>query len=282
MSGLLINGTLRPVSGLTIIPPASHGGPTWAKLDPGDYRMRTTTWVRQIVVHTTKGMHPQYVRAGAGPGGSGKVVADFWRGDATHSAAQLVVDTDGSVVCLCDLATVMAYHAEGSNPWSIGIEMYQLHDGGIYDATFIATTLLVQALCGLFGIPQQMPDRYHGEPLWRMEQGTGQLRRNLGGPNCVGVFGHRHNTGNRGRGDPGDEIFKRLDSVGFEAIDFEHDQDLALGKQRQLALNALDAKAGNTARPLVADGVCGPASMAAMRRLGFDRWRDVGMAERAA
>lgn len=285
MTGLLIDGVLRDVPGLHIIPPASRGGPAWAALDPGDYRARPTPWVRQIILHTTKGIWPQHVLAGAGPGGADKVVADFWRRDPAHSAAQIVVDTDGSVVCLCDLARVAAWHAEASSPWSIGIEMYQLGDGGLYDATLTATATLVQALCGMLAIPEQMPrGPYRGAPLRRMETGSRPRgdRRNTGGPDCVGVFGHRDNTSERGRGDPGDEIFRRLAALGFEGLDYDGGEDLVLGKQRQAALNAADAKAGRTFRPLAVDGIVGPSSMATARRQGYSRWRDVGQAERAA
>lgn len=283
MTGLLWAGQIVPIPGLTIAPPASHGGPAWAALDHGDYRQRPTPWVRQLILHSTKGIHPQPIRAGAGPGGTDKVVADFWRRDEAHSAAQLVVDTDGSVACLCDLARVAAWHAEGSSPWSIGIEMYQLADGGLYEATLDATARLVVALCELAGIPQQMPrGPYRGAPLRRMEVGAGEARRNLGGPDLVGVFGHRDNTGRRGRGDPGDAIWQRLAALGFEGLDYDGLEDLLVGKRRQATLNAADARAGHTYRPLTVDGVCGPASIAAMRRHGYTRWRDVGAAERAA
>lgn len=269
MTGLLIRGKLVPVPGLTVIPPASHGGPKWAALVPGDCTPRGTSWVRQVIVHTTKGNWPQHVVAGSGPGGSDRVVADFWRDDPVHSAAHLVVDTDGSVVCLCDLAEVVAYHAEASNPWSIGIEMYQLSDGGIYDATLIATTVLVEFLCSAFGIPQLMPrGPYRNQPLHRMEIGSGSTRHQLGAPDAVGVFGHRDNTERRGRGDPGDEIFKRLAAIGWEGADYDGSEDLHLGAQRQQALNV-------RGELLDVDGVCGPASWAAMKRQGFSRWRDV-------
>lgn len=269
MTGLLIAGDLHPVAGLTVIPPASHGGPGWAALEPGDYRDRPTPWVRQVIVHTTKGVWPQRIAAGAGPGGSDRVVADFWHGDPAHSAAQLVVDTDGTVVCLCDLARVEAYHAEASNPWSVGIEMYQLADGTLYDATLEATAALIQALCGAFGIPEQMPrGPYRNAPLRRMEMGSGSTRSQSGGPNCVGVFGHRDQTERRGRGDPGDEIWRRLAARGFEGHDYDSAEDLVVGRHRQRALN-------DRGEQLVVDGVCGPGSMAAMRRQGFARWRDV-------
>lgn len=265
--GLLIDGRLVPVPGVTVVPPTVAGGPKWAQLDPGDYKARPTPWVRQIILHTTKGTWPQYVRAGAGPGGADKIVADFWRGDPVHSAAHLVFDTDGSVVCLCDLARVMTFHATVSNPWSVGIEMYQMSDGGIYEATLAATAALIKVLCAEFGIPEQLPrGAYQNRPLHRMING---------GPDCVGVFGHRDNTDRRGRGDPGDEIYSRLAAAGFERLDYDAGEDLRLGAERQVTLNALDAAAGHTYAPLVVDGVCGPASMRAMRRHGFARWRDV-------
>lgn len=268
MTGLLIDGRLVPVPGVEVVPPTVAGGPMWAQLDPGDYKARPTPWIRQILLHTTKGQWPQYVRAGSGPGGQDRVVADFWRGDPVHSAAHLVVDTDGSVVCLCDLARVMTYHATASNPWSVGIEMYQMSDGGVYEATLASTVALARVLCTELGIPEQMPrGPYQNRPLRRMDPS--------GGPDCVGVFGHRDNTDRRGRGDPGDEIGARLAAIGFERFDYDTGEDLRVGRERQVTLNALDAAAGHTYSPLVVDGVCGPASLRAMRRHGFSRWADV-------
>jgi hypothetical protein len=58
--------------------------------------------------------------------------------------------------------------------------------------------------------------------------------------------------------------------------DYDGGEDLEVRKRRQAALNAADARAGNTYRPLVVDGIVGPASLAAARRLRFARWRDVG------
>lgn len=280
--GLLINGVLRKVPGLTIIPPASHGGPSWAQLGIDDYKPRSTTWVRQVLVHTTKGIYPQHEIPGTGPGGAAKTVADFWA-DPAHSAAQIVVDTDGSIVCLCDLGTMSALHAEASNPWSNGIEMYQLSDGGIYQATLEATVRLIIALTlsgapvsGLFPIPAQLPRLpYRNRPLARMETGTGSTRKQLGGPDLCGVFGHRDNTERRGQGDPGDLIYHRLGAMGFEQLNFDAGEDIAVGKARQAALNAHDDATGYTGKRLVVDGVCGPASVAAMQRQGFGRWRDV-------
>src|SRR5690349_3338406 len=101
MSGLLVEGVEVEVPGLRIV---NVHDAQWAKLHPGDYRERRTPWVRQIIIHTTKGMWPQKVLPGAGTAGAGRIVADFWRGDPEHSAAHLVVDRNGEVACLADVA----------------------------------------------------------------------------------------------------------------------------------------------------------------------------------
>lgn len=276
MTGLLIAGDLHEVPGLTIIPPASHGGPAWAELHPGDYRVRNTAWIRQLIIHTTGGHWPQPVRLGAGPRGHAEQIAEMWSGrdrgggERVHSAAPLVVDFDGSVACLGDLAYCAAYHAEGSNPWSVGIEMSTLPDGSIYQATLTATARLVDFLCWpTFQIPRQIPrGPYRGVPLKRMELGTGAARKQLGGPNVVGVLGHRDNSSERGRGDPGDWIWTELAALGFEALDYAGAEDLELGQRRQAALVARGEN-------LQVDGIVGPASLSAMQRHGFAQWRNV-------
>lgn len=274
--GLLVNDRIVPVVGLAITPPASHGGPAWARLDPGDYRQRSTGWIRQIIVHTTGGHWPQKLVPGAGKAGHAQQIADMWSGadrgsgQRVHSAAQLIVDFDGSVACLCDLATAGAYHAEGSNPWSIGIEMSTYPDGSITEATLAATARLVDAMCyPMFPVPRQMPrGPYRNRPIDRMETGAGATRRNTGGPSCVGVFGHRDNTSERGAGDPGDLIWRELAAFGFERLDYDGMEDISVGKDRQSALNALGAR-------LTVDGIVGPASLQAAEKFEFARWRDV-------
>lgn len=268
MHGLLIAGLLVPVPGLTVIPPASVGGPLWARLDRGDATSRHA-WIRQVIVHTTQGAWPQPIIPGAGPGGECARYADIWQSDPQHSAAHLVVDSAGTVACLADLVTTTAYHAEASNPWSIGIEMVQARDGSLHQATIDATARLVAAICREVGIPEQMPrGPYRGEPLLRMEARDGNHRLQLGGPDVVGVLGHRDNTSARDRGDPGDAIWTALAALGFEGVDYACGEDLELGRARQQALNA-------SGGGLKVDGLVGPASLAEARRQGFARWRDV-------
>lgn len=267
MTGLLIAGRTIAVPGVTVIPPAPVG-PAWCSLGPADYRLRKTSWVRQIILHTTKGIWPQPILPGAGPAGKAQSVADFWRGDPTHSGAHLVIDLDGTVACLADLAYVAAYHAEMSNDHSIGIELYQVAGGGVYQATIDAAVTLVPALCEALGIPFQIHGApYRGRPLTRMEILAGGARHQLGGPDCVGVLGHRDNTGNRGRGDPGDAIYAALIAAGAEPLDYSTGEDLRVGAARQTWLVANGAK-------LTIDGRIGPVSLAAAKRLGF-KWKEV-------
>lgn len=278
---LLIENKLVPVEGLNILPPAEAGGPHWSRLDPGDYAPRRTPWVRQIIVHTTGGLWPQPVLPGAGKPGHAREIADMWRGadrgggERVHSAAQLIVDFDGTVACLCDLFRCAAYHAEGSNPWSIGIEMCTTPRGEIYEATLKATAKLVDALCWpLFPIPRQMHrGPYRNEPIARMELnetplGGARKRTQLGGPTVCGVLGHRDQTSERGAGDPGDAIFRELDLLGFERLDYHTFEDVTAGKERQAFLNSRGAQ-------LIVDGQVGSKSLLAAENQGYARWRDV-------
>lgn len=271
--GLLIAGRLVEVPGVHVIPPGSQ---PWAVLEPDDYRSRHTRWVRQIILHTTKGVWPQYVRKDAGPPGMGKAVADFWRGDPQHSAAHIVVDRDGSVVCLADLATVCAYHATTSNDWSVGIEMYQEGDGGVYEAVLESTVKVVSAICDAMAIAVQICD----DPY---QEGKIVERMRNGGPDCIGIFGHRDQAwkfpfqmtdaerkrypqgySSRGRGDPGDEIYHRIVSeLNPERFRYSEDEDLHTWGPRQQKLNE---KFGEK---LQVDGIAGPSTIAALRRHGF-------------
>lgn len=250
MSGLLVNGREIPVEGLRII---NSNDAAWCRLDAKDFRRRPTSWVRQIILHTTNGQWPQSVLPGGGRGGLAQANATFWRRDPQSSAAHLIIDNDGTVACLGDLATVEAFHATVSNAWSIGIEMTQESNRGVHEAVYASAVKLVPALCRIFGIQFQIPKQpYRNAPLRRMMAGGGD---------CIGVFGHRDNTHERSFGDPGDEIFARLAAAGAERLDYDANEDLEVWKQRQQELN----DGGAT---LTVDGVAGPATIKALVAAG--------------
>ena len=249
MPGLVVNGNEYPVQDLDII---NSNDAAWCRLDQHDFQWRRTSWVRQLILHTTEGTSPLRLLSGRGPGGRARDVAEFWRNDPKSSAGHLLIDNDGTVACLCDLAKVEAFHATVSNGWSIGIKMYQEANNGVYEAVYAAAVKLVPALCRIFGIQFQIPKLPYTKPLRRMADG---------GERCVGVFGHRDNTDEVGPGDPGDEIFRRLAAAGAEQFDHDRDEDLDAWKERQRALN----QAGAT---LTIDGVPGPRTVEALKAAG--------------
>jgi hypothetical protein len=254
MSGVIIHGREVEFPGLTIL--------NWRdardlRRAPEDGQRRRTSWVRSIICHTTRGIPgggndtPQTIRPGAGRNlGRMFAVAKFWRRDRRRrSGAHLVIDTDGSVGCLADLATEELFHAgsRGVNTCSIGIESYQFADGSIYERTLDACVALCDALCEYFGIQRQLHWPYRG-PIARLGRGGGD---------CVGVFGHRDVTRRRGPGDPGDHLFEKLRAAGYEAFDFEASEDLRAWEKRQRMLG------------VEADGIPGPQTRRALEQAGY-------------
>lgn len=218
-------------------------------------------WVRSIILHTTKGIPggsnktAQTIRPGAEENHDrDRSVAKYWSTSSQQSGAHIVVDTDGSAICIADLAKETMYHATVVNNVSIGIEMYQLSDGSIYEATLKSTVAIVETLCRSFGIQRQFHYPYKGGPVPRLA---------AGGKDCVGVFGHRDVTTNRGAGDPGDFVFDLLRESGFEPFDFAIDADLQTWRMRQrdLVFKGYDG--------LSIDGIPGPRTTSSAREEGF-------------
>lgn len=282
---LLAGGKRIAVEGLEIIGP---GDAPWATLSQGDYAIRSTSWPRQVIWHTTKGKSPQRVIPGTGPNGRERAVADFWRGDPEHSAAPIVIGSNGKVACLCDVLRHAAYHATLSNELSIGVEVFQEADGGIYEAALRAVRLLAPVLSRILRMPHQM---HAGAYI----EGRIVERMGRGGDDCVGHFGHRDQAwkfpwqlepaarakwpkgyANRGRGDPGDLVMAEIAASGAERFDYRINQDKLTWIPRQLFLATRLPKAG-----VIPDGVAGPKTMAAMAELELESGRAVDAAAMA-
>lgn len=272
MPGILYNGTLYQVPGVTVLSP---GDRPWVKMSTHDYAPRETTWIRQITIHTTQGKIAN-IKPGVGPGRGDERTATAWFENPEPGGAPIVIGADGEVVCLIDIGKSAAFHATTVNPWSVGIEIVQDPNGTIYEVELEVCTKIVLFLCDLLGIPFQGSGRVYHE--------NGILQRMLhGGRDVVGVFGHRDNawqfpewmtpaqrlqypngTSSRGRGDPGDEIFVHLNAAGKMNFDIDAKEELAFWKNIQDVLNRVHGT------QLTVDGVCGPGTVAALRK--YNLW----------
>jgi hypothetical protein len=182
-------------------------------------------------------------------------VARYWSTSELASGAHLICDFDGSWVCVADLATECAYHATTVNDVSIGIEICQGRAAELCEGQLDSVVAMVDFVTAHFRIQRQIPRAYRG-PIRRLEDG---------GADCVGVFGHRDQTDNRGPGDPGDAIMEKLAAAGYERFDFAANEDLAIWRERQRDL------ARRHGAPLNEDGVPGPATAARLELLGYPR-----------
>jgi hypothetical protein len=172
------------------------------------------------------------------------------------AGAHLIVDSGREILQTADLSRVAAYHAGGVNDVTIGVEIVQFADGLIWeDELDPVCVLLADFLTLRFEIQRQFQEVYHGGPCKRLK---------AGGADCVGLYGHRDQTDDRGRGDPGDALWVKLRAAGYEGVDFERNTDVGVWKARQRHLNTIGARSGAN---LKADGIPGPATAKALRDL---------------
>jgi len=254
MPGLVINGREHVWPGLQIV---NFRDDPRVRLKLGeDGRRRRTSWVRSICNHTTMGL-PATIEPGTGPHGGAYDTFAWWNDPESGSAgAHLEVDRDAMIYCTADLVLEVSYGATSLNEVCVNVEARQGHgaDHALNQAQLEAWAELNVALCALLGIARQYHWPYLHGPVPRLHAGGGD---------CVGVFGHRDQTGAKGVGDPGDEIFQALGRRGFEAFDFSQDEDLVAWRERQRRLNAL-----GWTPALAVDGVPGPLTLKAWGALG--------------
>lgn len=196
------------------------------RLSHEDYGPRPKLRIRSIVLHTTQGVWPQVVWPGAGKAGGAAANLHAWAYDRRCAGSHLLIDGDGAVFCAADLSAEQTWHATSINPYSIGLEIVQRSDGSLYRAQLDAVVALVDWLTRRLRIQRQVPDVYRG-PVPRLVEG---------GRDFVGVCGHRDQSSNRGRGDPGDCVFDALIAAGYEPLNLIAGDDRAVWRERQRKL----------------------------------------------
>lgn len=258
MPGVVIHGREEAVDGLVV--KNWNDDPRLRIRMPEDGAPRSSTWVRNIILHTTLGIpggkdhRPQVILPGLGPSTDTELnIAHFWSTNGAAGGAHLIVDFDGSVSCLADLQTEVTYHATSVNSVSIGIEIAQRQvDAALYEEQLVCVVQLVDWLTKRFRIQRQIPSRYtYGSPIGRLV---------AGGRDIIGVAGHRDQTTNRGPGDPGDRIFELLRDAGYEPFDFSAGEDRTRWAERQRALYMTDKEA---------DGIPGPNTCLRLEAAGY-------------
>lgn len=177
-----------------------------------DGRKRTKDTVVAVVLHTVHGKPGKLVR-GTKPSKRAETYAHYQTATEREVSWHFTVDTDGTVVQSADPARWLCWHAGKVNAWTVGIELVQDNDGTLYSATLDAAVKLVELLCEKLGVERRLPVDAAGAPS------RGVIRALTGerGP-WSGVFGHRNQTHNRGRGDPGDQVFSALLEAGFTGV----------------------------------------------------------------
>lgn len=183
---------------------------------------------QSICLHTRMGVWPQKIVKSVKNRRWDEVAARRGSADDRTASWHISVDADGSFVCHLDLVTIEAYHASQTNPYSIGIEMYQTLDGTITEATLRTTVTLCNTIVHELGMEKKFPSsdkicKEFARPdgKWNKYRKRAYMKGGQSGKNFSGVFGHRNATRNRGKGDPGDAIFELLESEGYIAIDVD-------------------------------------------------------------
>jgi hypothetical protein len=201
--------------------------PKFGFTNPKDYGKRKGK-PKSICLHTRMGVWPQIVVSEVKNRRWDTVGVQRGSADDRTASWHISIDADGSFVCHLDLITVEAYHASQTNPYSIGIEMYQELDGTITVATLDTAVKICNVICNYLGITKQFPSSNaicqefaRPDGKWHSTKKRAYMRGGRSGANYSGVFGHRNLTRNRGKGDPGDIIFDLLEKEGYKRIDVD-------------------------------------------------------------
>lgn len=215
-SGLVIGGRRVDVEGVNVVNFLDDA--TLALGSRSCTRRRRDHAVEFVVLHTTKGYPdrenptPQSVREEAAEPKhctARKTVAYWARNDARVGGAGLVVDADGTVLCLCDLLEVAAYHCVGMNQRSVGIEVTQQGDASLFRRQLDVVVAVCAVLAREFDLARTVAMPYTGCRAVMVDGGYSS------GLDGVAFVGHRDCSENRGFGDPGDFIMQALVDAGW-------------------------------------------------------------------
>lgn len=215
-SGLVIGGRRVLVEGVQIVNYLDDA--SLALTRRNCTRRRSGASLDFVVLHTTKGYPdheqpaPQRIRDEVAPPEhctARRTVAAWQRPDGRVGGAGLIVDADGTVLCLCDLLETAAYHCVGLNQRSVGIEVTQQGDSSLHQRQLDVVVAVCSVLAVEFELPKTVAMPWTG---CRARYTDGSY---VGGLEGVGFIGHRDASNNRGFGDPGDFIMQALVDAGW-------------------------------------------------------------------
>lgn len=212
--GLVINGARYPVPGVRVITYLDDPA-RCPRVTKGNARLASATTA--VMLHTSRGRSGVIVPGSRESDKAAKLVRYQVRTERAASWC-ITIGSAGDVWQQCDAATFATWHATVANSWSVGLEMAQSADTpDLTQAQVDACVAVVRVLCDALRIPLQLP-AVGGAPVngvvraWQSRKQGGDARA------AAGVLGHRNVTTSRGKGDPGDGIFRALLGAGFAGV----------------------------------------------------------------
>lgn len=259
-TGLIANGRRVQIPGVTVTNPLD--APQFAMSHEDGEDRPADQQITLIVVHTTTGEMPQFLKNGAGPVGDlAERNARYWSTNASVASAHLVVDLDGSVVQIADVVRKITYHAGNPpvNHGSIGIELAIGKDGFLYQKQMEALIATIDALTRL---PEVDVPRQYASGRWPIPNVASEFS---------GIIAHR-DVGNRGEGDCGPVPYQFLQAARYDALDVGAGAHLTLWRGRQTLMNTVAA--GQGWPQIAVDGRLGKATWALARKVKppFGHW----------
>lgn len=219
---LVIDGNRYDIAGIQSV--CFLDNPKFGFTDKRDYSVRKGA-PRSICLHTRMGVHPQKIVDSIPNRRWDELGVRRASSDDRNASWHISIDADGSFVCHLDCYRIAAHHASQLNQLSVGIEMYQTLEGEITEATLATAVQICNKLTEVLSIKRQyiVDDKINvrfasNSGSWHKTRKRAYMPNGESGVNWDGVFGHRNVTRNRGKGDPGDEIFNRLKAAGYEPV----------------------------------------------------------------